>query len=325
MKLSENQRKILQHILLQARGSIPSFARALSLKEHSIRYAIEEMTSNGVITPFLALNVHSFGLTDYCLFLSRTFSTQGVHQGLLAKLCAAPGCAWVATLGGEYQYTVSYLASDVFELNDFILMLSKDAKSSFFEKSIAIRLSWTMYSPKYLAPTKQSQDKIVRTKTELRYTPDLLDKKILRELIKAPLASDAAIARVVHESPSTVAFRIKRLQKMQLIIGIPYNLNAQAIGMQSYRLLVYERYSNPKLRVELEKFAERHLNVTAFVHCVGDWDYEINIDVADPREVAKITDQVYSQFGADIKVVKALSVLETHKIDQYPFPELETN
>jgi len=324
MKLTPTQKKVLYWTILNARAPISRIARDLSLKEHAVRYALQILMDREVITPFTLINIHSLGFTDYCLFLSRSYAPKSAHEGILRRLCSTNGVAWVATVGGEYQYTVSYLARDVYELEEFITDLSVATQTSLFEKSIATRLSWTLFRPNYLASGKRSLEKLVRTKIGSPVVIDDLDRNILRILSTKPLSSVQDIGRKVNTPHSTVDFRIKRMEKSGVIQGYVFNVNAARLGMQAYRLLVYERHSNPLLKTNLAMFCEKHTDVSAFIHCFGDWNYEINLEVEDPRQVSVVSDQIYANFGADIKVIKALSVLETQRVDQYPFQKSGT-
>jgi hypothetical protein len=58
-----------------------------------------------------------------------------------------------------------------------------------------------------------------------------------------------------------------------------------------------------------------------FMECIGEWDYEIDVEVQSPNEIAAITRKLFEVCGGDLRRVQTLSELEDLKFSLYPFAQ----
>lgn len=319
IRLSDTQRTILSSVMLRARTPLAKVARELKLREHTIRYCLDELREAGVIRPFALIDVHALGFTDYCLFFSLRSDSRASRNRLMQLLVQSPQTAWVAELSGEFSHTVSLFARDIVDVQRFLESLASAKCGALEEKAFAVRVSWSNFRCKYLWAGRSSVNELVRRSGSQPQVLDALDARLLATLSTQGLLPNAKLAKLLDIAESTLSYRMKRLEQRKVILGYLYYVDAQQLGYQTARLLVYERHTQPDLSQQLQRFARAHPHITGFVHCVGSWDYELNLEVPNAKAVNEIAEQVQERFEKGVRTIRPLQLVETQKIALYPF------
>ena len=319
MKLSPSQAKVISSVSLQADCSIEDVAKECKLRPHVVRYALSELTRSGRAQAFPIVNIHALGYTDYCVFLTLTSENRASRQRVLKFFSESERTAWVAELSGEYHYTVSIFARDVFEVDSYFRELASAVPGIVVEKTLAIRISWTTFRWKYLSNHRSKVEFITRSQAASVEKLDETDHAILRAIAGNPLAPRTHQARAAAIPVTTLHHRLKGLQARGILLGTVYFIDMIRLGIHSFRLLIRAKNSTSKLTQALWNFSFKHPNVVGFIHCFGGWEYELNIEVRDPAELAAIHDGIEDVFGSEIRSLRTVTVLGTPKTQAYPF------
>ena len=136
---------------------------------------------------------------------------------------------------------------------------------------------------------------------------------------RCPNLKNAELARQLKVAESTLHHRFKELRRQGVLIGHAYWLESAKFGVFPFRLLIVEKSPTSAFRRKLFDFARQHPHIVAFVHAVGNWDYELNLEVYEPPQVNMIVEELYDRFGRHIEVVKSLTHLQHIKSCQFPF------
>jgi hypothetical protein len=91
--------------------------------------------------------------------------------------------------------------------------------------------------------------------------------------------------------------------------------------MQMVVLHVYTKGFDSWLRDQLFRFCNEHLYVINFFTCIGEWDFEIYIELSDPEKSIAITQELYARFSNEIRKISILPVFRSEKKIDYPFAE----
>lgn len=319
MKITPAQAKVMSSVCLQADRSIPDIAKECKLRPHVVRYALTELARNEHVRAFPVVNIHALGYTDYCVFLTLTSENRASREKVLKFFTDSPRTAWVAELAGEFHYTVSIFARDVFEVESYFRALAAVVPGVVVEKSLALRISWTTFRWKYLSNHPSSLDYITRSRADTTERLERIDHAVLRAISERPLAPRAHQARAAGLPVTTFHNRVGGLQARGILLGTVYFMDMGRMGIHSFRLLVQAKASTEKLTKALWNFSARHPNVVGFVHCLGAWDYELNVEALDPAVVSSIHDEVEDLVGSQIRSIRTISVLRTPKTKAYPF------
>lgn len=319
MKLSPSQAKVISSVSLQADCAIQEVAKECKLRPHVVRYTLSELVRSGHARAFPIVNIHALGYTDYCIFLTLTSENRASRQRVLKFFSESERTAWVAELSGEFHYTVSIFARDVFEVDSYFRELSSAVPGIVVEKTLAIRIAWTTFRWKYLSNHRSNVEFITRSRASEVEDLDQTDHAILRAIAGDPLAPRTHQARAAGIPVTTLHHRLKGLQTRGILLGTVYFIDMARLGIHSFRLLIGTKTSTAKLTQTLWNFSFKHPNVVGFIHCFGAWDYELNVEVQNPAHLAAIHDSIEDLLGSEIHSLRTVTVLGTPKAQAYPF------
>jgi len=320
MRLSEREKRVLSLVELSAEEALESIALKSRFREHTVRYALQRLGEREVIgsrRPFINLNL--LGFLYYTFYFSLASEDQDKKDLLLRKLQSSSSVMWIMELGGDYQYGVSLCARHINEITAFLNRVSLKIGNIFFEKSVTVRLSYTEFGRKYLSedgdnlPEPLSIHSVQNAKQI-----DEVDEKILSAMAHYNYRSVKELSRKISIPATTLDRRKKKYEKDGIIAGYHYRVDAVKFGMQVFKLLVYVKGINPHLHKKLFQFSSQHKSVVYFIECVGNWDYELGVEVENARETTLVTQEIYDHFQNDIRTIKIIPVFGFLKYLNYP-------
>ncbi len=141
---------------------------------------------------------------------------------------------------------------------------------------------------------------------------DTIDQKILYILSLNARISATAIAKHLHLSREIVAYRIKRLQEVNILHGFLTLINVQKIGM--YSKVVGIKVQSVVYIEEVIKELQEIPEVTAIRHCGGLFDIVITITGKEINDCYNTLQHILSRRSKQIKQYQLLDKLEQHFI-----------
>lgn len=323
MNISEKEQRILAAIENHATLPIGSISKQLGYRDHTIRYVIHSFEQRGMITPITVLNFYALGYEEHVIFCSFSPEFQNRKQEVLDTMIQMAPVTWIGELGGEYQYAIAIAVRSIVEVSDFLYKLSSHFGSNVIaSKAISSRIDFYHFGRKYLDPKRKKQNQLLfgfEKQHSVSISIDELDYKILRLLGAEGIHSQHAIAKSLNISVPTIHNRIKRLEKHNIIRAYAYHLNQSKIGMHMYELLVYTRGINAELRDQLHSFAQTNPHVLYYLHTIGEWDFELGIEVQKAEDVVAITEALYAACGADVLTIKVIPLFRYVHLSYFPF------
>ncbi len=111
--------------------------------------------------------------------------------------------------------------------------------------------------------------------------------------------------------------RIGSLTKRGILKGAVYRINAEVLGRQSVKLLIYASHASAQLAKRLRIYASQCAVAYHFVESFGAWDYEINLEVVDAHQAGQVAQDILSNFGSDVTGVSTVPFIKTYKFARY--------
>jgi DNA-binding Lrp family transcriptional regulator len=318
IKLTAREKKILSAAQLNARASAQEIARLAATKIHSVHYVLNRSLERKIVKPFMVINPHKLGLTDYCVF----FRTEGAARGAreeIVRICATEKIGYLAELGGKYQWSFSLFANSILPVERLLSKFSKALAGSAIVSSFAIRTEWSLFGKKTILGNVKDSQHIRRKLTAESVILDETDRQILSFLAVRPLESVLSLSKSIEISEGTARRRIEKLIKQQVILGFAYELDTSMLGFVPARALISCRYNDDKFYSKLFKFASNHPKIYEFVRCLGGWDYELNFEVETVDELGDFTQELYDTFGSRIHSVELVTKIKTHNLHRHEF------
>ena len=253
------------------------------------------------------MSTHS-GYTEFQVYFSVTEGkkTKGLH--LYDILRSSAKVIWVGEVGGDYQHGMTLCARDFRDVGTYLENLAGKLDLSFQKKSISTVVSFTQFQKKYLFAGIKEPGAISISYTETRDDIDQTDIAILQALYDTGCGTQLDVARALKLPRSTVQYRLEKLEEQQVIEGYVYFTSAAALGMQTYKFLVYLRGFLPGVRDRLYEFCLKHKNVVNLIECLGNWDFEIGVEVERQQDTTEVARELYAEFSELIQDIQILPV-----------------
>ncbi len=240
-----------------------------------------------------------------------------LEKKIIAYCNRSSQVAYFAELSGGFQYTVSLFCRTIFEVTAFFTSLGDLLPLASFELSFAIRVQWTQFHGKLFQDDPQPTI-VDRGRIPAETTIDELDRKILAAYSKQAASPLSQIATLVGSSESTVRNRLESLEKRRVILSMPYFFDSTKSGLSTFRIIFYAKKFDTALHTKMYQYAINHPRASAFVHCVGSWDFELSFDIEDPVETAEILDNFHDTFGSYIRKTQTITELTVHRAHHFP-------
>lgn len=306
MTLSENELTELAVVELHADLSLAEIRKQTNHRSHTIRYTLKKLEDRGVISKAPFIDVYPLGYTAHAIFFSIAPSPSLSKEKFLASLQANPNVQWLAELGGDYQYVATLFVRHPLEIQQFFDSINQNFGAILFQKTISTRLSFTQFNRKYFGGKPDS----LTFGSTIPQTINEADHQLL---------SSMANNTKLYIPQSTFRARKTRLKEKHLLLGEFYQINASAMGMQTYEVLLSAKGASQTLRESLFAFAKSHKYIVHFVSCLGEWDYEIGIEVPDGQTLLSTLQEITEKFGDQLVSMKTLSLFQNLKYSLYPF------
>ncbi len=318
MKLSPKEATALAAAELRPQASMKLLRKESGLREHTLRYALHRLQTRGVCTPLPFINLHRLGFTILNVFFSVGSQRKATNDALLRAFLAVPEVVWVGEFGGEYQYGIAICTPQIGAAHELITAFSAKFKNVFFDKAVSVQYATTVFPRRYLSTKRFSAKPLVCRFTREQTNLDELDRRILEAVATPGNISNRQLAQKLGIPASTVDLRMRKLQERNVIEGQLMAVDCTRYGYQSFKLLIYSKGVDSQVSLALQKFCDRNPFVTYLIECLGNWDYEIGIEVAQTEQVTGIMQEIYEEFGSAVSNVKLLAKFKDIKFRWFP-------
>lgn len=319
MRLSPKEKHIIAAAHLDAESSAEQIAARAGCKAHSVRYTMDKLRKLELLKHHPFINLFSIGYFQFTIFFSLSAESHGRTEALLKHLLTAQEVSWLGRLGGDYQYGFSICGRSVADVPRFMHSVCDIFGNVFHEKTISVLVSLTHFQMKYLAKKTSEKESITLADTGVRTTLDAVDHRILTALETEKYDSHRDLAARLAMPPSTFEYRLRRLRENRVLEGFTYLCDTSRLGISMYLLLLSLKSVNDRLKTKLFEFCKQRQEVNFLIEYIGAWDYEVGVEVEDPRDIINVTSALYSAFGMDLNTIRVFQVFDYPKVSKYPF------
>ncbi len=320
VRLNDTELAILAHAQLDADTPVNVLAKALSMREHTVRHALSRMEEAGVISRLLYVDLYRIGFVEYYLFLKLASNTPAEEKKLIDTLSASERVTWIVRVGGNYSIGFAFMARSISECVAFIDEVMERSAVRASERAFLVLAERTYFGVKHLAPLPSGtlpveMGSVGKEPVEF----EEIDHLVLRALAASKSGFAASIAREVGRPESTVQYRLKTLQDRGILRRCVYLVNPETYGRSAYRLRAVIKSPSKSVRDKIYSWSKSHPNILSFLHCLGPWDFEFRVEVADPKEALSIAQNLTETVGDAISHTEIVPTLETKRLLHYPF------
>lgn len=326
MELNVKDRKILAELDLNARASFQEIGKRAGLSKESVIYRVKNLEKNGVIQRYATLvNFAKLGYTGYAVYSRFQNVNEALKNEIIEYISAMPEVYWIALVGGRFDIAFGIMCKTVFHFNKLYYQILAKYGVHLVDNTIEIRSELRQHKRNYLTGEKSD---LLKTpffgKEPETEELDETDSKILSTMSNNARMAVLNVSELLKIPPSTVSLRIKQMQKRGIIQGYSAYIRPQAYGMQSYRLLLYLQNMDEKKRAGLFAYANSNPNIVLSIETVGEWNFEITVEVKNHEELQKEMAKIRNNFADIIKNIEFIIMFEDDFLyDPYPLRKHE--
>ena len=318
--MDKKDKKILYELDKDSRKSFAQIGKVVGMNPLTVRYRVNKMVEKGIIQKFVTItNVTKLGRSMYKLqFRLQNADNEKTHK-IMKFLENSPKVSWIGRFQGPYDLSFIAQVTNQLELQELLDKLHKNFSSFIMKKNLSINLSGEFLSRDYLIDKRR--EKIM----ESTYEPhgeiekiNKIDAAILRMLAENSRTQIVDIAEELKISADTVIKRIKELKSKKIIAGHTIIINNEKVNQLHYKLHIYlSNVSDEKVK-EFLNFVRKNNRVFAIIKVLGDWDYEIDLEVEKARQLQDFTLELGNKYSNMIKDYDIIQVLEMPKYFFFP-------
>lgn len=276
---------------------------------HTVRHTLSRLEEAGALRRSWVVNVFKLGWLRVQMAAALGPAKRAIFENFFRR--EVPTCH-ITELGGRYDLELLFLARSPEDILQTICRASEVCDLPFAEHSITIQTKVVYFSRKYLATKSLAREAIVCAHDGPTYVLDSLEEQILQILMDKPNATLVEIGAQLRVSVPTVRSRLERLRRSGVIAGTIFSPSLIELGAQNFRIVLHTRGVTTVLRERIFKLAQAEVHCTSYREGIGAWDFELNIEIENYRQLNKLKDSIWKSLAADLhsmEVVPRLGVL----------------
>jgi DNA-binding Lrp family transcriptional regulator len=320
VKIDVKDRKILYELDKNSRVSYSKIAKAVRLSQETVRYRVSNMIKKGVIKKFFTVvDPAKLGYAFYKVLIKLHNVDAERIQEIVSFLKKKDSVVWLVSIDGSYDLGFVVKVTNVIELSNLIDDLNAKYNMFISRRVISINIIGEYLLRDYLInKERQVKEQVSYTAQFKPYKIDEKDKEIIRELTKDSRISAIDIAKKLNISSDSVIQRLRKLEKEKVITHHNIVLNHNKLKQLQYKILLYlNNVSQEKIRSFIN-YCRTKSNLVYIIKSLGEWDYELDIEVENVEDYRKIMRDLTKEFSEIINDYNALIITKIYKYNLYP-------
>jgi Lrp/AsnC family leucine-responsive transcriptional regulator len=321
MKLTPAEQKVLGTVQLRADATVPELCKLTKLRPHQVRYCLNKLIAIGLLRRRVIIDPYQLGYAIYGFWFSLASAAHRSRQAIEKYLSDHSEVSYLGEFGGAYEYKIDILAKTPRDAGRVLSSISERFGEVFGARALIVTVSLSDYPHKYLAP-EQTKGRVVTIGSVNDKAVDDVDHKILKALSTIDDKSLPAIARKVGIPSTSMDYRIKGLEKENIIVGHQYWTEIETmntLGMFSFVHRISLRKSDSKALLRMAEFANEDPAVYSMTVGIGEWDIEICTSVSSQRDEREFKARLENALEGLLDTIDSVPVVKNHKVSNYPF------
>lgn len=322
-ELDKKDRALLYELDCNSRTSFVELGKRLNMTPEGIRYRFQRLQDEAILTSCHAiLDSGKLGFMQYKLFLKVQSVTE---DDFLEIINFAKRSDLVLRIirfdGGPYDLDIVTKVEHVDELDRFLRAIVGKFSAYIRRRSVAVNV-WARYLSRSYLTGKARSKGLERGygSTRERQEVDPINRFILKTLASDSRASATDISEALEKesllaplSSFAVGKRIEALQRDRFITGYAITIENSILNQVCFKVLLF---FNAMTEADEKRFTNhclRHPNVVHFMKVLGEWDYELDIEVPTMRDLERIILEISRDFPRAIRDYITLHYMKTYK------------
>lgn len=314
MNLDVKDRKILWELTSNCRQTNSEIARKVLLSPEAVLYRIKKLENEGIITQYQTIiNLSKIGIIQFKICLSLQYLDKEKLEQIINKLKKDEKVKWIVSVQGNWDLIISCETNSLHNVDELKNHILNYFGKNIREKALSILIEAETFERNYLIEGKKISNKRIIMKES---TPEKLDKfdlKLLKELSMNAKISIVDLSTKLKSTPRIVQYKIKQLEKKEIILGYKIAIDYEKIRIKFYKLFISLGSINLEEIKRLNDFFIYNKNLIHNVKVIGNWDFEPEFEVLSDEEFNQILDELKEKFSNLISKIDIITIRKEHK------------
>lgn len=299
IKLDLTDKKILFELDKNSRIPSTQLAKIVMKSRQAVEYRINNLVEKGIITGFKAsINPNKIGNRIYKIYLKLKYTSQEKTQ-LLNYLRKSKKVYWIGECSGRWDLIFGIFAKTDYEFfefkNAFISEFSELIIEEHGENLIDVKQYSKMYFVNTVSMPVEFGGKVVKNK--LSET----DLKILSTLSGNARKSVVEIAEESSSTPAIVISRMKKLEKLGIIIQYRIEVDTSKLELENYKIIINLNSYSKEDEKKFYQYVSRRPEMQYLIRNI--WQLELEIVVKNFKKYYEFVEALKTKFPKMIKTI----------------------
>lgn len=310
-KINKIERDVLYHLSTNSNVSLTKLSKKMGKSKQVLSYNIKKLIERGIILKFFPIiDYNLLGYTEFRILLRLNNSSDEQEQKIINFLKKQKNVKKILKVNNYFNLVFEVMENDISRLYELVFCLEQHFGRHFIEKDIDVVskkefLTYEMFKDKEKTGEKLS---IIIYNEKKGMELDNRDLKILEEIEKNSWINYVELSSKVRMNPKTLIYRIKRLEKSDIIKGYSIYLDWKKLGMVHYRVLIDSYLSNKEEFEALIKKIRNNPDVVSIKTVISKYVLEFDMISKSYNEMAEFISNLKSNFPDTIKTTDLLYV-----------------
>jgi DNA-binding Lrp family transcriptional regulator len=292
--LDLKDRKILSQLDINARQTNVEIGRKVRLSKEVVNYRIQRLEKEGFIKGYQTIiDTSKLGYSTLRIHLKFQDIKLEKEKEILDILKKKKKIIYILKTDGPWDISFGFLARDIFEFNDFYKEFKSIFKEYYDKEDFAIYSGVYLFNRGYLLGGK-NKSVIIKIVNPDAKELDKKDMEIIKIISSNARISIIDISNKIDIPASTIAFRIRQLEKQGVILGYTLLFDFKKIDYSYFKLKLNLR--DVKNLNKIIEFCSREPNMIYAVETLGGEDLELFLEVRNNLQMIEIVDRLRQNF-----------------------------
>lgn len=317
IKLTKKDASLLTNIDFQARLPATKLGKLIGLSPQGTEYKLDSLLSRKIILSYYpVINISRLGYQFCRLFLKLHQTTPEIEKEIEEYLMKQKKIGWIMRFDGAYDLGMIVYTKSITEFIELTRDIQFKYGKYIREKFQSIGTKISHYSHRFDSNAQAKE--IILQETQTTIIVDVLDAHIIELLCKNARTTLVSMAEQLKKDPRVIAYRIKELERKQIILGYRPALDYQKVGYQYYKVFMSFAAIDKERYARLLAYIKANKALIYLVEALSSYDLDMELLLQDEEDYFHFITDLKHAFPGIVNNCEKLIGRETLKITYFP-------
>ena len=319
VKLDKTDKELLFELDKNARQSYQQLAKKLKVSKDVVMYRTKRLEKEKVIDGYYALiDFSKLGYFVVRVYLKLQHITPELEEKLITELVNNKNSFTVYKTDGNWDIAMGFHVKSFEEFYKAWEEIELNYRKYILKRNTSILFEYIHYYRNYLIDKTKHDYNLKSTGNSSIEDLDGKDLLLLKNISANAKIPIVKLSKIINLTASSTIYKLKQLEKKQVILGYKAKINFESIGYEYYKVDV--DIEDISKRKKIRSYLKLHPNVVYEDITIGGSDVEFDIEVKSYDKFCSVMDELRSSFP---ELIRTYSYYKAKKIYKYLYmPEI---